>query len=1466
MEPRREVKAENVTARATVTLADPGMEVYRGRTPGPYVPGTSWRTWWKLFLNFLTLRKVTEERDQRLIFLQEVGNANYELLESLLQGRELEEVELHELRTAMEKHYQPRKLVLAERFGLMSLVQKPGQALHEFYAELQKAANSCSFDTIKNHRDAFVTMVFIGGLASVETRKRLLEKEELTSKEALEQAEAFERVGANAPHLKEGPQKIGVAQVRMQKGNDVRRGTGRSQIQEKRVKPDKGPVRDRRRCWVCGAPGHVGHDCFRKDRAYCKVCRKKGHYAVVCKAADRRKVSRQVHWCVEPPGCSDSENEITNAAINGVYFKTQTHCRRAKMDEPVRQSLQDEEMTLRATQSAKEEESDSGINGLAAEPPRMLQMEANGQIVPFELDTGASMSIIDEKTWYRLGQPRLKETQVAATAYNNERIKLQGKVNVEVKFAGKTARLDLHVFKDATHSLCGRDMIQALQIDCGPHYNRVHKVVEMSKVELKNEVIRLLNLNKELFQAGLGRCTTTQAELKFKNGEPRPKFFRARPVPIALRPKVEAKLEELVQNGTLRRVEHTEWATPLVVVPKPGGKVRICGDYKVTVNPQLDINQYPLPKPDDLFHMLNGGKKFSKLDLKDAYMQVELKEEFQKYTTINTHKGLFQYTRVPFGIASAPAIFQKIMETTLAGIEGVLIYLDDITVTGPDDRSHLQRLEKVLKRLREAGFRLKREKCEFLKQEMEFLGHVVDANGIRPSPSKLKAMINMPEPKNIKETESYLGMVQYYGKFIPQLATLAAPLNALRRKGVPWKWDEEQRKAFQAIREKLTATETLAHYNPDVPVVLATDASEYGLGAVLYHKYEDGTEKVIAYASRSLTKEERNYAQIEKEALGIVYGVEKFNQFLYGRRFTLLTDHQPLVRIFGPKQGLPIIAAKRLHRWGLRLMVYSFDIEYRKTEDFGNADGLSRLPDPRELPSAEMVVDEVRMQQRTEEVINGLPMTEKQIAQATKEDKVLKMVERYICEGWPLEVKDSRLKPFAAKKTELSLYRGCILWDNRVVIPDRYKAQVLKILHNSHYGRNRMVSLARMKVWFPGIDAAIERVAKGCHICAALGKDPVRTPLHPWEEPEKVWQRLHIDFCDANGSKWLIVVDAKSKWPEVIRMGSTTAERTIAKLKEIFSRNGLPEQLVSDNGPPFSSKFFREYCENRGIEQIFTPPYHPNSNGEAERFVQTFKTTLYKGLRSRKTEENSVWDLLFEYRVTPHVATGKSPAEMLQGRNLRTTLDVIKTGQRKNLMSRYTAKMKQQYDKGKRERKFRIGQEVYIRNYSGTGDRWIPGIIVKTWGTNTYEVNMGTGQRKVHADQLKERIMKWEEVEDYQLQRMDEKRKGAHNESEMAKGTGEVRRSTRKRKETERMREYMQDQKKRRINKITLERIKDDNGELGYISGELEYGGSSMWTPAAMPWPVAAGGTGQMVASSTGPPAIIMMAPQAPPP
>ena len=1191
--------ATSGAAQGTTGGAPPSEYEYRGRAPGPYRPGSNWETWRRLFTNFLEIRRVKEEKDRRLIFLQEIGEANYELLRSLLQGREPEATDLDELMKAMEKHYQPKKLVWSERYKLNKMEQRPGQSLADFYAEIQKQANFCIYDQVTDMRDTQVLLVFLGGICSIDTRKKLLEVEKMTSREALEKAEGCESVMRNAPHLKEGIMEsiIGGVQVRGpqgQVGRPMNRGPGPTKhqsggrsgwkqgqmgMQPRSQHHHGGAGPTKQECFCCGRAGHFASNCLVKGLK-CRKCGRTGHLEKMCKQNGQRRPTgpggpRQINECDEDGYadedrvwsvlcCPKSEERRGKTYVKEYrpdrfrHCKPKTHGSGSGMEDPRTRSTHGsgsgmENPSTRSTHGSGSESRIENRRGTmsgeernapvdrVSEPPCLVRLKIHGESVDCELDTGASISILCGSDWQRMGKPTLVPAQVKAKAYNNSQLKFKGSFLAVVELNGKKTEIMIPVLDDAHRSLLGRDLIRALEVDCGPYY-RVAEVGPVSRNRVEQEVQELLEENKELFGKEIGTCRTTKAALKFKS-EPEAKFFRCRSVPFATRPKVIEKLEEMERNGVLEKVEHSDWATPLVVVPKPGGKVRVCGDYKVTVNPQLDINQYPFPKPEEIFQMLNGGKKFSKMDLADAYMQVELEECDRKYTTVNTPKGLYRYTRIPFGISSAPAIFQRIMETTLAGIEGVLVYLDDITVTAPDDEEHVRRLRKVLERLRNAGFRLKKEKCEFLKEEIELLGHLVNAQGVKPCANKIKAMVEMPDPKNVKEIESFLGMVQYYAKFVPNLSTLAAPLNDLRKKDVKWVWGQEQIKACREIREKLASADNLTHYNPDIPVILATDASEYGLGAVIYHKYADGNEKVIAYASRSLTKCEKNYGQIEKEGLGIVYGIEKFNQYLYGRKFTLLTDHQPLVRIFGPKIGIPVIAAKRLHRWALRLIAYSFDIEYRRTEEFGNADGLSRLPDPRELPSGEVIVQELEIEELNEEVYQGIAWSKEGIDMEIRKDAKLSQVWKFVQTRWPAQT-SKELREFEEKREELYIHKGCLMWQCKLVVPEGLRKEVIKMLHSGHYGKNRMLALARQKMWYPGMTTDIEKVARSCSICAKFQNEPYRTPLHPWEEPEKPWQRLHMDFCESKGGdKWLIIVDAKSKWPEVCHMTSTTTEK-----------------------------------------------------------------------------------------------------------------------------------------------------------------------------------------------------------------------------------------------------------------------------------------------------------------------------------
>lgn len=708
-----------------------------------------------------------------------------------------------------------------------------------------------------------------------------------------------------------------------------------------------------------------------------------------------------------------------------------------------------------------------------------------------QVDTGAVCSIITQKIWEQIGRPRLRKPEKKLRSYTGT-IDVLGECLVKVTVEGITQDAIFTVVKTGD-LLLGRDLIKQFKVS-------VNKIIhgECLLIEEPERIAKLLVKYEELFRDST-EPAKIEVELKCKEGK-ESKFFKARGLPYALKDKVEKQLQERVKAGILKPIEYSDWASPIVAVRKSLNDVRICGDYKVAVNSALDTKQYPLPKIEELFHELNGGERFSKLDLKDAYHQLPLSESSKKYTVINTHKGLYEYQRLPFGIASAPAIFQQVMEKVLHGIPGVVIYLDDITVTAPSTEEHLNRLEQVLERFKKFGFRLKRSKCEFLKPKIDFLGFEVDARGLKPAPNRIDGLVNMPVPADIKQLEAFIRFVNYYGKFIKNLATWAAPLNELRKQDVKWNWTEKHTWCFNKIKQELVDSELLTHYDPNKPIILATDASDYGIGAVLYHREKDGTERVIANASRKLMPAEINYAQIEKEALGIVYGVEKFQQYLLGRKFTLLTDHQPLVRIFNPERGTPTVTLKRLARWSVILMNYEYDIEYRKTEEFANADGFSRLPDPTAKARIKMVKREKQIQEIEEENDKRSPLNLELIGEAMAKDEELKTIINWVKIGWP-KIIPKEYKCWYSRKNELSCRGKLLKFKDRVVIPRTLRKKVVLMLHSTHVGRDRMLMIARDSCWYPGLCTEIKKIAQACEICNG-NKKGQKERLHPWETPE----------------------------------------------------------------------------------------------------------------------------------------------------------------------------------------------------------------------------------------------------------------------------------------------------------------------------------------------------------------------------
>jgi len=604
------------------------------------------------------------------------------------------------------------------------------------------------------------------------------------------------------------------------------------------------------------------------------------------------------------------------------------------------------------------------------------------------------------------------------------------------------------------------------------------------------------------------------------------------------------------------------------------------------------------------------------------------------------------------------------------------------------------------------------------------LGFKIDCEGIHKTDEKVRAVNCAKVPESVKELQSFLGLVTFYGKFVKNLATIASPLYSLTAKEVPWNWSAKCQEAFDRIKAEITKETFLVHYNKDLPVKLVCDASQVGLGAVLAHVMEDGTERPIAFASRLLNKAEQRYSQIEKEGLALVYGVKKFHIYLYGRKtFTLVTDHKPLLAILGPKKSLPELVAARLHRWSITLAAYNYDIEYRSTAKMGNADALSRLPVDQassEESSSILLVDACE-----------LPVTSKQIACQTKKDPILSRVLQCLSQNNKDVLSEQRYKPFTDVWSELSVVQDCILRNTRVIIPDRLKGRVLAELHAEHQGIVRTKAIARTFVWWPGIDNDITTYVRNCEGCAFQQNNPAPCKTHPWETPSTPWQRVHIDFAGPfRGHTFLIVVDSFSKWPEVIPMTSTTAYSTVRVLMSLFATHGIPEQIVSDNGPQFVSSEFDSFCKGNNIKHIRSAPYHPATNGEAERFVQTFKSNMKCRGSSRSGLTTNINRFLLSYKTTPHATTGCSPSFLLMGRRVRCRLDAM--------TPKLAVEQKSKTETVKDYREFNIGDKVLIRSYTSSEEKWFEGQVVQKLGKLHYIVKDEDGREmKRHIDQLK---------------------------------------------------------------------------------------------------------------------------------
>ena len=811
------------------------------------------------------------------------------------------------------------------------------------------------------------------------------------------------------------------------------------------------------------------------------------------------------------------------------------------------------------------------------------------------------------------------------------------------------------------------------------------------------------------------------------------------------------------------------WSSPVVLVTKPDGTARFCLDYRKS-NAVTKKDAYPIPRIDDTLDALGKAKFFTTLDLESGYWQIPMKDEDKEKTAFSTSQGHWEFQTMPFGVVNGPACFQRLMNYVLTGLHWThcLVYLDDIIIFSRTFEEHMDRLKTVLSRLKKAGLTLKPRKCQWVQRSVKYLGHIISEDGIRPDSAKIKAVEDFPAPTSRTLVKKFLGMTSYYRRFVPNYASIVKPLTQLTKiRGQPkiFQWNEEAQRAFEHLKMSLLTEPVLRLPDFDRNFVVYTDASDYGLGAVLAQNFVDG-EAVVAYASRQLSSSERNYSTFQKECLAIVWALQYFHHYLFGRTFVIVTDHRPLkwLQTMKPKSA-------QMERWMCDLQAYSFEVKHRPGKCNGNADFLSRCPV--EETKVEVVVisakDVMSSQQADQEcaemmyrlrVGNNHPQEDRSEPEGHKnqyviEDGVLYHLWTPVRKGKQLRVR------------------------KQLVVPKSEKGKILVQNHEeaAHPRFQRMFARIRQAYFWKSMKRDISRHLRNCSLCAQRKepKNRVHAPLKPIEVFGPL-EFVGIDYVGplpvtTSGNKYVLTMqDQFSRWPAAYAVPEISAETTVKCIERFAGDYGYPCTILSDRGSNFMSSTFKRACKKMGVRLKNTSPYRPQCNGMTERFNGTLKTALAMYTNSKKDDwDEHLRDIVLAYRTTPHSITRETPAFLMTGREFNVAPGAMKpptrmystdfVNERENaLREAYTLVRELNHKEKERQKKahdkrvtaenhrYSVGDMVYLKNHDkrqSTGlnlQHWLgPYKIQRVISSENVELDLKDSRRNriVHVDQLK---------------------------------------------------------------------------------------------------------------------------------
>uniref|UniRef100_A0A3P9K9H2 Gypsy retrotransposon integrase-like protein 1 n=1 Tax=Oryzias latipes TaxID=8090 RepID=A0A3P9K9H2_ORYLA len=1102
--------------------------------------------------------------------------------------------EAKKLQTYYDKYTEyitPKANPIYARYKFHQQMQGEHETFEQFVTELKLLVKDCGYP----NSDEMVRDRIVFGTNSPSVREKLLNQgAELTLDKAIDIARSHELAKQQLKTMGSAKEHSHQDTLHAVSRKQYRSATPQNAV---RHKDETGAYKI---CSQCARQHSQKDTCPAKGKQ-CIKCKKFNHFAKACRSKipfQHKPRHKMLHSVGESKNSHQSSDEETGLYIDSITI---------------------------------ENEGQSNEQAYAD-----LELGSPSRKVRFKVDTGAQANTIPANLFQTLfHNVMLRPANHRLTDYGGHSLNVDGTCKLRCKHKDQSLMLDFHVVDTNSPPVLAMKACRDL--------NLIKIVMTVIKEKTDTGSQNILEEFKDVFQ-GIG---VFPGECNFHvDAEVTPVVCPPRRIPFALRSKLKEELESMEKNGIICKVtEPTAWVNALVVVEKPkSGNLRVCLDPR-PLNKAIQRPYYPLPTLEDVTAKLAGAKYFSVLDARSGYWNIKLSHESSLLTTFNTVFGRYRFLRLPFGIISAQDEFQRRVDETYEGLDGVAAIVDDVLVFGKTKQEHDRNLRPMLQRTRERGVKLNPDKCRISVQEVSYFGHTLSHEGLKPDPRKIKAVQEMQAPQNKTELETVLGMFTYLARFAPHLSEVNAPLRLLLKEDNDFKWDAAQDRAFQRMKDLITQEPgpVLAYFDPQKELRLQVDASKSGLGAVML---QEG--KPVAYASKSLNKTEQNYAQIEKELYAVLFGCKRFHEYIYGRKVVVESDHKPLESIIKK----PLAAAPpQLQRMILQLQRYDISITHLPGKDIPVADTLSR----KAIPYEDQTLNE-GMEAQVHAVMSNVAVSDKrltEIKEVTSMDPQLTTLKKVILDGWP-ETRSScphNIQEYWNYRDEISEFDGILFKGEKIIIPQALRKAMIDRIHSSHMGIEKSKSRARDILFWPQMGKQIEEAVMTCHICQERRSSNPRELLMSHAIPERPWQVIGTDLFSWNSRDYIVIVDYLSRYFELERLYSCTSAAVIAKLKAAMARHGIPEIVISDNGPCYRSKEFSQFAESWGFTHTTTSPHYPQSNGLAEKTVQTAKRILDKA----RAEGKDSYLSLLEYRNTP-VDNLHSPAQLLMSRRLRSIL------------------------------------------------------------------------------------------------------------------------------------------------------------------------------------------------------------------